>query len=1071
MGDSKKTKSQLLEELAALRRRVAVLEAAPLHDREERFRAMADASPVRMFLVDAQGKNVYSNHVWCQVTGYTFNEALGDGWSKVIHPKDRDRVFSEWEAYRRNHTTFDHVLRYLSKDGKVIWVRVRISPVRDGTSLLGHVGVVEDITEHRRAEEALKNSEERYRSIFESAINMIHVVDDQHRIIDVNETELHELGYSRSELIGKPLQEIIHPAFRAVTAAVIPDVRSGETIKSYESALLTKDGNKISVVANVVPRMVEGKFCGAQAILQDITERKRVEDALRASEERYRTLVETVPHGIEEIDASGIILVANAAHHEQYEYADGELIGMSILDLVATDSEREELRHYLNVLVTEQPPPTPYIGQKRTKQGKVIDVKVAWNYKRDAQGQVTGFTSVITDITEPKRAGEAQKRLVAILEGTTDFVGSADRDRRLRYVNRAGREMVGVGNDEDVSKFSISDFHPEWTTQLLFEHAVPRAARDGTWTGEVAFLHRDGHEIPVLMVLVVHKAPGGDIEFFSTISHDITARKRAQDALRASEARYQNLYHNAPDMFASIDIATAEVVQCNQTLVAATGYRREDILGRPVIDLHHSDSIEDAGKVLESLRQTGDVRDAELQLKRKDGSKFDVGLRVSVVQDEQGKAYGRAIWRDITERKRAEAQIKELEAQFREAQRLEAIGRLAGGIAHDFNNTLGVIRGYAGFLLEDPSQGDRARQDIRGIDDAAMRAAALTRQLLAFGRLQGQRLEVLELNTVVGDLAEMLQRALGEDIILNTLMSEEPLYVKVDKSQIDQLVMNLAVNARDAMPAGGSLVIETAHVCLGEDYGRAHADVWPGEYVVLTVTDTGSGMSKETQARIFEPFFTTKSRSVATGLGLSTVYGIVKQSGGSITVHSEPGHGATFKIYLPRVETAEPVVVAPRAVTDAVGGTETILVVEDEEDMRRVARRILEENGYTILEAEAGRVALQVFAQHNGPIHLLLTDVVMPRMSGCELADRLRQARSNLRVLYMSGYAPDATLHEDVLQESSIFVQKPFTAAELLGKVRQALSAPGKDTNDLSPPGQALDSASGASVLKGGRGG
>ena len=535
----------------------------------------------------------------------------------------------------------------------------------------------------------------------------------------------------------------------------------------------------------------------------DITEHKGVEDALRTSEERYRTLVETVPHGIEEIDASGIILVANAAHHKQYDYADGALIGMSVLDLAATDSEREELRHYLNVLVTEQPPPTPYVGRKRTKQGRIIDVKVAWNYKRDAQGQVTGFTSVVTDITESKRN---------------------------------------------------------------------------------------------------------------------------------------------------------------------------------------------------------------------------------------------------------EAQIKELEAQFREAQRLEAIGRLAGGIAHDFNNMLGVIRGYAGFLLEGSSRGDRAHQDVRGIDDAATRAAALTRQLLTFSRLQGQRLEVLELSTVVGDLAEMLQPVLGEDIVVTTLMSEEPLYVKVDKSQMEQLVMNLAVNARDAMPAGGWLVIETAHVRLGEDYCRTHVDTSPGEYVVLTVTDTGSGMGKETQARIFEPFFTTKSRSVATGLGLSTVYGIVKQSGSSITVHSEPGHGTTFKIYLPRVETAEPVVVAPRALTHAVGGPETILVVEDEEDLRHVARRILEKGSYTVLEAGEGLAALQLSEQHNGPIHLLLTDVVMPRMSGCKLADLLRQARSNLRVLYMSGYAPDATLHEDVLQESSIFVEKPFTATELLGRVRQALSAPGKDTNDLSPP-------------------
>ena len=521
------------------------------------------------------------------------------------------------------------------------------------------------------------------------------------------------------------------------------------------------------------------------------------------------------------------------------------------------------------------------------------------------------------------------------------------------------------------------------------------------------------------------------------------SQREAHEQLRASEARFENLYQNAPDMFASVDPAMDKIVQCNRTLETATGYTRDEILGHSLFDLHHPDCLEDVEKALQSFRQTGEVRDAELQLKRKDGSKLDVSLHLSAVRDEQGTVYGRASWRDITDRKRAAEEIKQLEVQFRGAQRMEAIGRLAGGIAHDFNNVLAVIQGYAGFLQERFPDGDPAREDIECIQDAATRAASLTKQLLAFSRRQLQQLEVLDLNTVVHELLKMLRPLIGEDISLVTAVAKAPVYVTADRGQIDQILMNLAVNARDAMPAGGTLRIETAHVHLDEDYAQTHVGASPGDYVMLAMTDTGAGIDEETQARIFEPFFTTKARGVGTGLGLASVYGIVKQSGGSVWVSSEPGYGTTFKIYLPRAVEAEPVVVRPpRLAADTGGGTETILLVEDEERVRQVARRILEKHGYSVLEAEDGPAAVQICEQHDAPIDLVLTDVVMPGMGGRELTDRLRSLRSNFRALYMSGYATDTIAHRHVLQEGSTFVEKPFTADALLSKVCEALHGP-----------------------------
>jgi PAS domain S-box-containing protein len=521
---------------------------------------------------------------------------------------------------------------------------------------------------------------------------------------------------------------------------------------------------------------------------------------------------------------------------------------------------------------------------------------------------------------------------------------------------------------------------------------------------------------------------------------EVAERKLAEDALRDSERRYRLLFESNPFPMWVYDREGLSFLAVNDAAVRRYGYSSDEFLSLTIKDIRPP---EDVPSVLENIavRSDGPREAGVWRHQKKDGTLIDVEI-TSYPLTFAGRSAALVLANDITERKRAEEALHRSETQLRQALKMEAVGKLAGGVAHDFNNLLTAINGYSEMCLRRLTPEDPLYRHVESIRKTGDRAAALTRQLLAFSRKQILQPHVMDLNQIVVELSKMLQRLIGEDVDLLMGLEANLSKVKADPNQIEQVLMNLCVNARDAMPRGGKLTIETNNVQLSEEFASQHLSVPAGNYVMLAVSDTGCGMDAATQTRIFEPFFTTKEVGKGTGLGLATVYGIVKQSGGSVWVYSEMGQGTTFKIYLPSVEGSAEIIKADTRAFDLSAGDETVLLVEDEEVVREMAKEILQECGYHVLQAKDGQHALELAGQHDGEIHLMLTDVVMPRMSGRELSEQLTPLRPEIRVLYMSGYTDDAIVHHGVLDEGTAFIGKPFSMQALARKVRETLDAP-----------------------------
>ena len=644
-----------------------------------------------------------------------------------------------------------------------------------------------------------------------------------------------------------------------------------------------------------------------------------------------------------------------------------------------------------------------------------------------------GTSAPETSASPTTTVGTVDDTLRALVDDLPDLIAHFDLEGRVVYQNRSATEMM---------RWCAAWYaaHPE---EAGAQGALQAAVRQVAATGERADLEGAmpgvEHERWFVTTVQPMRDAAGVVRGVVTVARDITERRRAEQAVRESEARFRATFEQAAVGIAHV-APDGRFLRLNQKLCEIVGYTREELTARTFQDITHKDDLEaDLAYVRQMLAGTIPTYSMEKRYLHKSGGVVWINLTVSLIRKGDGRPdWFVAVIEDISARKNAEEQRHKLEEQLHNSQRLEAVGRLAGGVAHDFNNMLSVVLANADFALEAVRKGDPLFVDLTEIRGAAERAAQLTQQLLAFSRRQILEPEVVNLNHVVVGVEGMLRRLIGEDVVVTLALASDLGNVLADPGQIEQVIMNLAINARDAMPRGGRLTITTGNRVLDAAEAAALGVPRSGPSVMLSVADNGSGMDAVTRERVFEPFFTTKEKGKGTGLGLSTVHGIVTQSGGAILVDSEPGRGTTFRMVLPRIE-ASVTEGKRRPAAAKTAGNETVLVVEDEEVVRRVIERVLKRAGYTVLSASGGGDALLMCEQHPGPIHLVLTDVVMPHMNGRELAERLTRMRPGLNVLYMSGYTDDAIVQHGVAQSAVRFVAKPFSATELSERVRAAL--------------------------------
>jgi PAS domain S-box-containing protein len=618
------------------------------------------------------------------------------------------------------------------------------------------------------------------------------------------------------------------------------------------------------------------------------------------------------------------------------------------------------------------------------------------------------------------------------MDSTADGISILDEDGKHIYVNAAFARMMGHESPKSMLGVNWRQVYDPQDVERLQQQVRKALESEGKWSGQINLRRRDGTALPVEMA-IASLANG----VTACVGHDISARKEAEQARADAENKYRTLVEQVAAISYIAELGLrGEWHYVSPQIEAITGYTQDEWLAESRDWMRHI-PVEDHGVIegAEAASVRGERFQAEYRIVRKDGGVIWVSDTAVVVSGSTRHPVMEGIIVDITERKL-------LENQLQQSRRMEAVGRLAGGIAHDFNNLLTIIKGYAELALQRPGIQPEQRADVTQIDNAAERAALLIRQLLAFSRRQVLQPKVIDLNAIVLGLDKLLGRLMGEHIEMVTRCGTNVGNVKADPAQVEQVIMNLVVNARDAMPKGGRLTVETVNVELDSTYARDHVSVKPGPYVMLAVSDTGMGISRETMAQIFEPFFTTKESGKGTGLGLSTVYGIVKQSGGYIWVYSEPNKGTTFKVYLPRVAAEVECKPSVVEVPGAGRGSETILLVEDEEAVRDLASRILSAKGYSVVAARNTKEAEQFSEKHAGDIHLVLTDIIMPGTSGRELARRISARRPRTRILFMSGYTDNVLAEGGVLEAGLSFLQKPFTPGALLQKVREVLDSP-----------------------------
>lgn len=941
------------------------------------------------------------------------------------------------------------------------------------------VGEIQELRQHiieleakdKRSEQTFSVNDEQLNKLFEYAPDGFYLSDLKGTLLDGNKAAQDIVGYKKEELIGKNFLKLnlLSPKQLSKAASLLAKNALGKATGPDEFILNRQDGTQLSVEIRTFPLKLKGKTI-VLGIARDITMRIHTLNDLKESEIKFRELADLLPQPVFELDMEGNVTYSNRCGFDTFGYTHKDLEkGLNALQLfVPEDRDRikQNIQKKLTGIDFED---HEYLAEKKDSatfpvliystqiiknntpvglRGLILDIterKLAEEkllrareelelkvHERTAELQKVN-EALLLDITERKQAEEAlresEEKFRLAFENATDAIFWADPKTGLIInCNKAAATLLEKQKDEIIGHHQTK-LHPLNKSEYYEKMFKKQVAHMGPMENEEEILTKSG-KIKTVLISYSFTLVGGQ-QVIQGIFRDITEYRKAQEALQKSEQKYYALFEESKDVV-YMSTLDGKFIDINPAGIDLFGYASKDELLQ--IDITHDLYVNPLTRDIfqKALSRKGYVKDYEVEFKRKDGEHITVLMTSSGVRDERGNisAY-RGIMRDITEWKR-------LEQQLLQAQKMEAIGQLAGGVAHDFNNILTAIIGYGNLLKTEVSQNNLLSTYTTHILSSAERASKLTHNLLAFSRRQMINPKPVHVNNILKVLKSFLPRLIGEDIELSILLSERDLTVIADSSQIEQVLMNLATNARDAMPDGGRLTIKTDQVELDNEFIIAHGYGKIASYALISVEDTGQGMVTKTKERLFDPFFTTKEVGKGTGLGLSMVYGIIKQHNGYIDVQSELGKGTTFKMYLPLTESKED----DKKLKDIPllkKGTETVLIAEDDIYVRDYVHEILTEYGYTVLEAIDGEDAMRIFNAQNETIQLLILDVVMPKKDGKEVYFEIKKVKPDAKVIFMSGYATDILYKKGIVEDSLNFISKPISPEELLLKVREVL--------------------------------
>jgi PAS domain S-box-containing protein len=1074
-------------------------ELAPSAVPDDEFRLLADNIPTLCWIANGDGYIVWYNRRWHDYTGTTPEQMEGWGWQSVHDPEALPEVMERWTSSIATGEPFEMTFPLRGADGVFRPFLTRIQPVRDASGKIARwFGVNTEIGGQVAAERSRRENEERLQAIFDATPECIKIVAPDGTLLRMNHAGLCMVeAENGAQVEGACIFDVISPEHRREWEERHRRICAGESL-SWEFDIIGLGGTRRRMETHAVPLPLREGGNAQLAVTRDVSQRKAAEQALLESEERFRQVFQHAAVGMIEIDADWNIRASNEVYREITGRLEEDLRGASCLSYTHPEDVSKG-KEALQAIASGDTSRVTFEKRYLRPDGDVVWVRSSLSRVSGEQGE-SRFLKVVEDITEVRQAREAlreESEALEILNRTAAQVAAElDLDRLVRIVTDAGVELTGA----QFGAFFYNVINEAGEAFLLYalsgaeraqfdRFGMPRATAvfHPTFVGEGTIRSNDitkderygknaphmgmpqGH-LPVrsyLAVAVISRSGEviGGLFFghekagvFSERSERLMTGLAAQAATGIDNARlYQAEQRLNQTLEAQVAEKTAErdrIWQVSQDMLGVAdldgtwrsvnpawtrvlGWEAIDIVGRKSDWLEHPDDRERTREEIKRLAKGGATLAFVNRFRTRRGDYRNLSWTAVPVEEQ---LY--CVARDVTEEQRRQEELEQTQERLRQAQKMETVGQLTGGVAHDFNNLLQIVTGNLDILLRNlPEDSARLRRAAQNAQRGAERAAILTQRLLAFSRRQPLTPKTVDVNKLVAGMSELLHRTLGETVEIETVLASNLWRVEADPNQLENSLLNLAINARDAMPEGGKLTVETQNTHLDRSYAAQNAEVSPGQYVTICVSDTGAGMDSDTIGRVFEPFFTTKEVGKGTGLGLSMVYGFVKQSGGHVKIYSEPGEGTTAKIYLPRLlspsddeeQSAEQL--APEGTSE-----ETILVLEDDDDVRAYSVEVLRELGYRVIEAHDGPSALRLLERQEGRVDLLFSDVVLPGgLNGANVAEEARKLRPGLKVLFTTGYARNAIVHHGRLDPGVELITKPFSYADLAARVRDML--------------------------------